>query len=498
MSKIFTTIRITFLCFLGLHAYSAEAFPPQTLSFAILIGNNRGDLTDQPLRYAQSDAERLRNTLVELGNFSPERSHLLLDQNVQQAKRVWLRVEQQIHQVRQQSPQTKIMLLFYYSGHADSQALHLNRSHLPFSQLRHWLQQSSAHVRLALLDTCRSGQLLGTKGVRRVSRQLPLPPNIRHTTTEGVAMITSSGVGEDSHELDQLRGSIFTHYVLSGLRGAADQDRDAQISLQELYSYVYRRTISHTVFLSQGVQHPSFRNELRGHGHLILTQLRKASTQLHFTPTTQGVYYLLNEDKTQVIAEVNKTKGRPLVLGLPPGNYVLVHRSPGSYRVQNLILQKGQKHELRLQQMASLTYLASAAKGMAWLTHPTDLRSVQSSPYRTAFYASLGIAVSSLVATGLFYGLSVKYLHDAQAKINAFHSNGQIDVPLAQTSQALYFSAMTSLGVMLGASSTATVFYIMERQRSAQRKRTTQMQSHPPSPPTSAQSFFLRGHAVSD
>lgn len=453
---------------------ASAATNSQSVHFAILVGNNRGDTTDRPLRYSHSDARRLHRTLKELGGFSNPNSYLILEGNVRSVQRTWKNLERKIRTIRKKTPHKKVTLLFYYSGHADRRALHLGRDKLAFTTLRKWLKTSSAHVRLAVLDTCRSGQLLqvrGKKGARRIRRQMPLPPRIRHTTTEGMAMITSSGVGEDSHELDQLRGSIFTHYLLSGLRGAADQDRDNQVSLRELYSYVYRRTISHTVFLSRGVQHPSFRNELRGHGHLILTHLQRASARLQLVPATQGLYYILNRDRTQLIAEINKRKGRKISIGLPPGQYIVVHRSPESYRVQNLQLRQGQRHKLQPQKMMQLTYLASASKGMAWLTHPKNPQRRQSSAYQAVFHASLGIAATSLVSTGVLYGLSRKYLNDAQAKLNATNSTGQLDAGLAQTSQALYISSMVSLGLTLAASTTATVFYILHRKKTPQFKQ---------------------------
>ncbi len=439
----------------------------QSVHFAILVGNNKGDTTDRPLRYSHSDARRLHHTLKELGGFSPGNTYLLLEKNIYTLQRTWKNLERKIKQIRQRSPDKKVTLLFYYSGHADRQAMHLGRAKLSFQRLRQWLKTSSAHVRLAVLDTCRSGQLLqipGKKGARRIRRQMPLPPRIHHTTTEGMAMITSSGVGEDSHELDQLRGSIFTHYLLSGLRGAADQDRDNQVSLRELYSYVYRRTISHTVFLSRGVQHPSFRNELRGHGHLILTHLKRASARLQLVPATQGLYYILNRDRTQLIAEINKRKGRRVSIGLPPGEYIVVHRSPESYRVQSLQLRRGQQHRLQPRKMMQLTYLASASKGMAWLTHPKTPRQ-QPSALRSAFHASLGIAATGLVATGVTYGLSRKFFNDAQVKLNASSGTGQLDHSLVQTSQSLYITAMVSLGVTLAASTSATIFYILHRKQ---------------------------------
>ncbi len=452
---------------------SSHASTRTSVHFAIIVGNNKGVTTDQPLRYSHSDARRLRRLLSELGGFKPQNSFILVEQDASKLQQLWLRVERKIHQLKRLSPQPKVTLLFYYSGHADHTALHLGRSKLPFQRLRRWLRNSSATVRLAFLDTCRSGQLLGTKGARRTKRRMRLPPRIRHSATSGMAMITSSGEGEDSHEQDQLRGSIFTHYLLSGLRGAADNNHDSQVSLHELYSYVYRRTISHTVFLSHSVQHPSFRNELRGHGHLVLTRLQRASARLNLQTTASGVYYVLNEKRTQLVAEINKRRGQRVSIGLPPGRYIVVHRSPSNYRVQNLNLHKGQRHKLQPRQMLKLTYLASAAKGLSWLTHPKAPQRYHPSNYRSAFYASLGVALTTLVSTGIFFGLSAKYLNDARdATYGGVNGRRQAQgIPatdLASASQGFNVGALVSLSLAVGASTSATVFYLLHRKQAAQ------------------------------
>src|SRR5262249_59742425 len=47
--------------------------------FALVIGSNPGWSQDRPLRYADSDAERVRDVLVALRGFSPDRVELLRD-----------------------------------------------------------------------------------------------------------------------------------------------------------------------------------------------------------------------------------------------------------------------------------------------------------------------------------------------------------------------------------------------------------------------------------
>ena len=55
-----------------------------------------------------------------------------------------------------------------------------DRDRLTFSELRHWLGSTGAEVRLALVDSCKSGALLAVKGgARRERRGGPLQPLCR-------------------------------------------------------------------------------------------------------------------------------------------------------------------------------------------------------------------------------------------------------------------------------------------------------------------------------
>ena len=49
---------------------------------------------------------------------------------------------------------------------------------------------------------------------------------------------------------------MFTHYLIEGMKGAADADADAVVSIRELYDYLYTSVSEDT----KGEQHP----ELKG------------------------------------------------------------------------------------------------------------------------------------------------------------------------------------------------------------------------------------------
>ena len=90
-------------------------------------------------------------------------------------------------------------------------------------------------MRILVIDSCRSGAVTRVKGGR------PAPPILLGDTQEldgeGVIVLTASAAGEDAQESDQLGGSFFTHYLLSGLRGAADDNGDQVVTVAEAFSY---------------------------------------------------------------------------------------------------------------------------------------------------------------------------------------------------------------------------------------------------------------------
>jgi uncharacterized caspase-like protein len=53
-------------------------------------------------------------------------------------------------------------------------------------------------------------------------------------------IIRTSGENEVSGEDDALKHGVFTYYLLEGLRGEADTDRDGIITVDEVYRYVSR------------------------------------------------------------------------------------------------------------------------------------------------------------------------------------------------------------------------------------------------------------------
>jgi len=132
---------------------------------------------------------------------------------------------------------------------------------------------------------------------------------------EGVVFLTSSSANEDAQESDEIQGSFFTHYFRSGLLGAADDDADGRVTLDEAYRYAHSSTLRASSRTWAGLQHPTFRYELRGQGELVLSELPRATgshASLSF-PADRDYLVMATDPLGPVVAEVSRyARGRTL------------------------------------------------------------------------------------------------------------------------------------------------------------------------------------------
>jgi hypothetical protein len=136
----------------------------------------------------------------------------------------------------------------------------------------------------------------------------------------GYAYLTSSAEDEAAQESDRIGGSFFTHFLLAGLRGAADLGGDGKITLSEAYQYAFHETLNRTSNSQGGPQHPSYDFRLAGSGDLVLTDLRRSSGRLEL-PADLGGRVFLRDDRGQLFMELWKPAGAPMTLGVEPGSY---------------------------------------------------------------------------------------------------------------------------------------------------------------------------------
>jgi hypothetical protein len=328
--------------------------------FAIVVGNNQGYGTDAPLRYAESDAEKMGRVLRELGGYRPENVVLLRGESAGAVEGVLAAVNDRVRAAKA-APGNDAVLFVYYSGHADRRALHLGESRLELSRLAALVRESDANVRLLVVDACRSGALTRVKGGRIVA---PFDLGDEVLAKEGIAFMTASSEDEDAQESDELKGSFFTHALVSGMLGAADDDRDGQVVLEEAYAHAYAATLRSTSTTLAGAQHPAFHYDVRGQGSLVLTRLAASSAErgLLTFPGRADFLVMKDSERGEVVGEVPGGR-RARTLSLRPGRYFVRGRAPAALLEGNVSIGAGQRLSIDEARLDRVEYARLVRKG---------------------------------------------------------------------------------------------------------------------------------------
>lgn len=329
----------------------------ETRRVAVVVGNNAGGGSQAPLRYAEIDAGKVSRVLVELGGVDPADLFLLQGKRLPALEDTLRRAKAKIT-AYQQGGLDRVVVIFYYSGHSDGVALELGKERFTFAALRRWLQDTGAEVRLGLVDSCKSGALLATKGgTPGPAFQIRLTDDLSST---GEALLTSSAADEDALESKEIGGSFFTHHLVSGLRGAADVSGDARVTLSEAYQYAYKHTITTSGATLAGTQHPAYDYRMSGQGELILTELTQPTAAL-VLPDGFDRALVIEVSRDQVIAELGR--GVPRQIAVVPGRYGVRAWKVNQVFEGKLWVGANEVRAVRWNELRAITLPSSSAKG---------------------------------------------------------------------------------------------------------------------------------------
>src|SRR4051812_5224768 len=306
--------------------------------FALVVGDSNGGAGTRPLRYAERDARRMHGILIRLGGVRPEDARLLTSASAFDLRAALADLSARAEQAKARGDET--VLLVYYSGHAKDGDLRLGDSRMPLTELRDALKDAPADVRIGLLDSCQSGAIMRSKGVRNAPAFDVQQAQSVSTRPRGLVLIASSSADEESQESDDIGASFFTHYLASGLLGDADASGDGKVTLAEAYAYAYARTVGQTTDTRAGVQHPVYLYDLGGAGDVVLTELLPTRGSLVFPPASEGVYVVLDGSR-RAVAEVAKGRGDQRRIALAPGEYLVKKRDGDTLLVGNVSLGDG-------------------------------------------------------------------------------------------------------------------------------------------------------------
>lgn len=350
---------LIFLVFSGVVLPGEQSSNPATTRrFAMVVGANNGGPDRVKLKYAVSDAESLLKVLKDMGGVTPDDSTLLADPDRKTLFLEMKKLGEKINKARAEF--RRVEVIFYYSGHSDEQNILLGQEKVSYKDYREAITGMDADVRIAVLDSCASGAFTRVKGGKKTS------PFLIDTAYDmkGFAFMTSSASDEASQESDSLKASFFTHYLVSGLRGAADMTQDGRITLSEAYHFAFSETLARTEKTMSGPQHPNYDIRMSGTGDVVMTDIRESSALLVIDKNISGRIFIHNRDQNDaLVLELTKPFGRDIKLGLEQGKYRVINIREERVYEAEIYLKETELFELNRDQFAKTDKIYTRVRG---------------------------------------------------------------------------------------------------------------------------------------
>jgi hypothetical protein len=222
--------------------------------WAVVVGINDYPHTRR-LKWAVNDARAFYRHLLDVIQVPDENVTLLLNQDAGLSR---LRSTLGTHLKKMAGKED--MVIIYFAGHGatekdvlspDGDGLEkyilpydvdpedLYASALPMREISHIFYRIQSQRIIFIADACYSGasggRTISLSGIRANISDAFLD---RITGGKGTIIMTASGANEVSAEDEKLQHGVFTYYLLEGLAGTADADKDGLITVDEIYQYV--------------------------------------------------------------------------------------------------------------------------------------------------------------------------------------------------------------------------------------------------------------------
>jgi hypothetical protein len=218
---------------------------PERDAVAIIIGI--ADYKNLPRAdYANDDARFFYDYAIRALGIKPENIRLLVDGDaddigIYQAFKTWLP-----SRVRSSTD-----VYVFYSGHglptADGQGIYLlpQRAHRDFidktaitqAEINAAIQAAKPKSVTVFLDACYSGQARTGETLLTSARPVALKME-KQLFPESFTVISASQADQISSSSPELKHGIFSYYLMRGMEGAADANRDGKITAGEMHQYL--------------------------------------------------------------------------------------------------------------------------------------------------------------------------------------------------------------------------------------------------------------------
>jgi hypothetical protein len=300
-------------------------------SYALVIGIAKYKNLPEKLhlKFSERDAEAVYSILIspEGGNFRAENVHRLVG-----AKATLENIRRELEGWLPSVAKAEDRVLIYFAGHGfvsggraylapyDFDANNIKTTGYPMDLLgKVFGSEIKAKWKVLLADACHSGAITPEADIRTINRLLL-------DLSQSVFSLTASRDRERSFESPDWGGGhgIFTYYVVKGMEGSADENRDGIVTADELAEYVRRNVREAT-----GAQQNPTSDRGSFDPNMLLAYVPTNVSAGSPPPPKYGALIIeSNRDGVEVFLDGNSVgvvnKGQPLRLpGLVPGAHTI-------------------------------------------------------------------------------------------------------------------------------------------------------------------------------
>jgi hypothetical protein len=213
------------------------------------------------------------------------------------------------------------LLVLYFSGHGIRDEVgrlylavkntirsRLRSTAIKSEYIREAMDQSRSKRQVLILDCCNSGAFAqGTKAATGVSFGTATAFEVGYGSIILTASDSMQFAWEGNKVIGETQNSLFTHFLIEGLKGEADNDGDGQITVDELYDYAYVQ-----VKLATPKQTPS-KFSSKQQGEIVLRQSMRIEDIKHMPLTAELIDEI--EDTRPYVREVAVQKLEKILKG---------------------------------------------------------------------------------------------------------------------------------------------------------------------------------------
>jgi uncharacterized caspase-like protein len=217
-------------------------------TYAVVSGVSK--YARKPLRYPDDDAALFYNWLVGKGGagVKPENSTFLINEKATAAAIL------EAMKTQFAKAQKDDTVIFFFSGHGDkgiflSYGADTSGAYLQHAEVKAAFKACMAKTKLCFADACFSGTLTPNLD-KNIS--VKFAESVLKDFDSNIVVMMSSRSNELSQENAALKQGAFAYYLVKGLKGDADVDKNKAIIISELFAYVSKNVVAFT----NGAQHP--------------------------------------------------------------------------------------------------------------------------------------------------------------------------------------------------------------------------------------------------